>query len=101
MSSSKFDNIAPQAVAYAEVCLEIKELEKVKKRLEAEVKPVLADAGAQVFGDYMIEVTITEGRTMLDRKALEASFGDLSRFMAKSKPSLRATVKLVNGGDGE
>lgn len=93
--SSKFDNNRDLIIGYCALAVQIKELEEKKKELEREVKPILADEGLQVFDEFTIEVKTVEGRKTLDRKALEATYGDLSDFMKIGAPSMRATVKKV------
>lgn len=94
--SSRFDNITDLALEYAELKVSIDMLTKKKEQIEKQIKPILADQGAQVFDDQVVlEAVTVEGRETLDRAAIEEAFGNLSGFMKKGKPYIRMSVKML------
>lgn len=92
---SSLENLKPLILGIAEIDQKIKDLQAKKKELEEEVRPALADRGPVQVDEYQVSVKTVPGRKTLDRKAVEAAFGDLSAFERVGKPYTTMTIKKV------
>ncbi len=88
-------NLQTIAEGIAALDEEIKRLKKKKEELEEEFRPAVAGRGPVVFGNWIFECKLSEGRKTLDKQKMMDDGIDVAQYERTGKPFTTMTIKKV------